>query len=164
MLMAMPCTRDALQEKPFADWFNPTYASYKLDSVSCNSIKPLLADKSITIFLGTWCDDSKTQVPGILKILDFCGFDTAKLTLVMVSNHEKEYKKSPQHEEEGRNIVRVPTIIVQENDFSNDKPGQGKEIGRIIECPVVSLEKDLLAILTHRNYVPNYHNEKINLP
>jgi hypothetical protein len=158
------CTRAALLQTPFTDWFDPTYASYKLDSVSCNSIKPLLADKSITIFLGTWCDDSKIQVPGILKILDFCSFDNAKLTLIMVSNKDNEYKKSPQHEEEGRNIVRVPTIIIQENDLSNNKAGQGKEMGRIIECPVVSLEKDLLVILSRGNYIPNYHNEKIDTP
>jgi len=41
----------------------------------------------------------------------------------------------------------VPTIIVYE---------KGKETGRIIETPVISLEKDLLAITSQQSYTPNY--------
>ena len=55
------------------------------------------------------------------------------------------------HEEAGRNIVRVPTIIVEQ---------KGAEIGRIIEFPVTSLEKDLLTILRKEKYQPNYHQLK----
>jgi hypothetical protein len=57
------------------------------------------------------------------------------------------YKKSPGHEEEGRQIIRVPTMIIE---------GVTVELGRIIEFPVVSLEKDLLRILRKDGYVPNY--------
>jgi len=73
------------------------------------------------------------------------------LTLVMVGNNDSLYKKSPQHEEAGKNIVRVPTIIVDQ---------KGVEIGRIIEFPVSSLEKDLLTILRKEKYQPNYHQLK----
>jgi thiol-disulfide isomerase/thioredoxin len=145
------CTRSALLQSPFADWFKPNYDSYIVDSFTCNFIRPLLAGKSITIFMGTWCGDSKREVPRVLKMLDCCGFSEKNLTLVMVSNKDSLYKKSPQHEEAGKNIVRVPTIIIQQ---------KGAEIGRIIEFPKTSLEKDMLSILRKENYQANYHQLK----
>jgi len=145
------CTRDALLKQPFADWFKPNYDSYVVDSFTCNFIKPLLRGKSITIFMGTWCGDSKREVPRVLKMLDCCGFSPKDLTLVMVSNKDSMYKKSPQHEEVGRNIVRVPTIIIEQKEA---------EIGRIVESPITSLEKDMLSILRKEKYLPNYHQLK----
>lgn len=146
-------TRDALLQAPFADWFKPNYDTYHVDSFTCNFIRPLLAGKTITIFLGTWCGDSKREVPRILKMLDCCNFPEKNLTLVMVGTQDSLYKKSPQHEETGKNIVRVPTIIIEQ---------KGIEIGRIIEFPKVSLEKDMLSILRKENYQPNYHTLKAN--
>lgn len=145
------CTRAALLQAPFADWFKPNYDSYLVDSFTCNFIRPLLAGKTITIFLGTWCGDSKREVPRVLKMLDCCDFSPNNLTLVMVSNKDSLYKKSPQHEEAGKNIVRVPTIIIEQ---------KGTELGRIIEFPITSLEKDLLSILRKEKYQPNYHQLK----
>jgi thiol-disulfide isomerase/thioredoxin len=106
-----------------------------------------LANKTITLFMGTWCGDSKREVPRILKMLDCCGYPSEKITLIMVSNAPDAYKQSPQHEETGKNIIRVPTILIHEN---------GKEVGRIVETPIASLEKDMLAILQQKGYVPNY--------
>ena len=145
------CTRAALLQAPFADWFKLNYDSYLVDSFTCNFIRPLLAGKTITIFLGTWCGDSKREVPRVLKMLDCCDFSPNNLTLVMVSNKDSLYKKSPQHEEAGKNIVRVPTIIIEQ---------KGTELGRIIEFPITSLEKDLLSILRKEKYQPNYHQLK----
>jgi hypothetical protein len=145
------CTRDALLQPPFEEWFRSNYDSYKVDSFTCNFIRPLLAGKSITIFMGTWCGDSRREVPRVLKMLDCCGFPMDKLTLIMVSNKDSLYKKSPQHEEAGKNIVRIPTIIIEQ---------KGLEIGRIIEFPVTSLEKDLLSILRKEGYKPNYDQMK----
>ena len=150
MLMGK-CSRDALLQAPFSEWFKPNYDSYVVDSFTCNFIRPLLADKSITVFMGTWCGDSKREVPRVLKMLDCCGFPMKNLTMIMVSNKDSLYKKSPQHEEAGKNIVRVPTIIIQQ---------KGIEVGRIIEFPKMSLEKDLLSILRKENYQPNYHDLK----
>ena len=46
-------------------------------------------------------------------------------------------------EEVGKNIHRVPTFIFLHGN---------KEIGRIVESPVVSLEKDMIAILEKKSY------------
>ena len=145
------CTRDALMKAPFSDWFRPNYDSYTVDSFTCNFIRPLLTGKSITIFMGSWCGDSRREVPRVLKMLDCCGFPMNNLSLIMVSNKDSLYKKSPQHEEAGKNIVRVPTIIVEQ---------KGTELGRIIEFPVTSMEKDMLSILKKEKYLPNYSQLK----
>jgi thiol-disulfide isomerase/thioredoxin len=141
------CQRDALQQAPFSSWFSSNYSAYVVDSFTCTFIKPLLANKTITMFMGTWCGDSKREVPRIIKMLDCCGFPAENLTMIMVSNLPEAYKQSPQHEEAGKNIIRVPTILIHEN---------GKEVGRIVESPVASLEKDMLAILQQKGYTPNY--------
>ncbi len=147
------CSRKALLEAPFAQWFQNNYDNYTVDSATCRFITPLLKDKKITIFLGTWCGDSKREVPRILKMLDCCNFPADQLRLIMVGNEGDVYKKSPLHEEEGRNIVRVPTIIIEVT---------GKETGRIVEYPVVSLEKDLLSILRNEKYIPNYSTQRVS--
>jgi len=147
------CSRQALLEAPFAQWFQPNYDNYIVDSATCRFVEPLLKNKRITIFLGTWCGDSRREVPRILKMLDCCNFPMNQLKLIMVNNQGEDYKKSPQHEEEGRNIVRVPTIIVEDG---------GREAGRIVEYPVKSLEKDLLSILRNDKYVPNYSGQRVS--
>ena len=147
------CSRQALLEAPFAQWFQPNYDNYVVDSATCRFVEPLLKNKRITIFLGTWCGDSRREVPRILKMLDCCNFPMTQLKLIMVNNQGEAYKKSPQHEEEGRNIVRVPTIIVED---------AGRETGRIVEYPVISLEKDLLSILRSEKYVPNYSGQRVS--
>ncbi len=65
----------------------------------------------------------------------------------MLSNEDSTYKQSPSHEERGLEIHRVPDLIVYKNK---------QESGRIIESPVISLEKDLLAIARGEKYKPNY--------
>jgi thiol-disulfide isomerase/thioredoxin len=108
--------------------------------------------KHIDIFMGTWCGDSKREVPAMLKILNEIGFDSVDISLITVGNNAELYKKSPQGEELGKNIVRVPTFIIYDKK---------KEIGRIIEYPVESLERDLLKILRKEPYIPNYHQLRL---
>jgi hypothetical protein len=125
------CTIDALLAEPYLSWYRKNYDSYIVDSATCVYLSPLLKDKKITIFLGTWCGN----------------FPKESLTLIMVSNQPDAYKQSPQHEEMGKNILRVPTLIIEEKN---------KEMGRIVEYPVVSLERDMLSIVRKERYVPNY--------
>ncbi len=141
-----------LRQAPFADWFLPNYQAYQPDSLLIPKIKELLKGKTLQIFLGTWCGDSKREVPRMLKILAAAGFDSSKLQLVFVNNTPDAYKKSPGHEEQGKNIVRVPTLIVYK-----DK----SEIGRFIEYPKESIEKDLLKILLGEPYEPNYFGKTV---
>lgn len=141
------CTREALLLDPFAAWFVPNYNNYKVDTAVAEEIKKNISGKQFLIFLGTWCGDSKREVPRLFKLFDYCNVKPEQIKLVLVSNHDSAYKQSPTHEEKGMNILRVPTLIVLENN---------KEINRIVESPIENLEKDLLKILTGKSYLPNY--------
>jgi len=145
------CDIALLKQGIFQQWFVPGFTSYQPDSSIARSLQPLLKNKVIEIFLGTWCGDSRREVPRMLKMLESCGYDIQKVKLIFVSNAADAYKQSPQHEESGKNIKRVPTMILYENQA---------EIGRIIEYPVETLEKDLLRILKGEKYVPNYSQLK----
>jgi hypothetical protein len=141
------CTRAGLLQAPFNSWFVKNYDDYSVDSVTAGKLRTSLAGKRFRIFMGTWCGDSRREVPRIFKILDYCGIDSAAIQLVMVSASDSTYKQSPGHEERGLDIFRVPDLIVLD---------QGREIGRIVESPVSSLEKDLFTITRGETYTPHY--------
>jgi tetratricopeptide (TPR) repeat protein len=141
------CTRQRLQQAPFNEWFTKNYNDYSVDTATAEKIKSKLRGKHLVIFMGTWCGDSRREVPRIFKILDYCGVKSTKIDLIMLDNHDSVYKQSPAHEERGLNIHRVPDLLVFE---------KRNELGRIVESPVVSLEKDLLAIANGDAYTPNY--------
>lgn len=143
--------KNGLTQNSFAKWFVPNYEKYKTDTETINSIKKELKKYSITAFMGTWCGDSKREVPKFYKVLEAVDFPMDQLTFVAVDNAKTNYKKSPSGEEKGLNIKRVPTYIFYK---------KGKEINRIIENPIVSLEKDIMAIVTGKDYVPNYADLK----
>lgn len=145
------CDISFLQQGVYKNWYQPGYDQYTPDSSTVQLLNGLLKGKQIDIFLGTWCGDSRREVPRMMKILTQAGVQQQQIRLIFVSNESNSYKQSPQHEEAGKNIKRVPTLIVYENE---------KEMGRIIEYPVVSLEKDLLSILRQEKYVPNYSSMK----
>lgn len=131
----------------YKTWFYKNYDDYIPDKNTVNTIGTKLNDYSIKLFMGTWCGDSKREVPRFYKTLEACNFPEKQLSVIAVGRKRNMYKKSPNHEEAGLNIHRVPTFIFYKN---------GKEINRIIEHPVKSLEKDILNIVTTNNYESNY--------
>lgn len=135
--------RTALEEAPFASWYNTNYAKYTVSEAQIPEIKKNLKGVTITTFMGTWCGDSKRETPRIFKILDEASFKNKNLELITVDRS----KKNPKELTEGNNIIRVPTFI-----FKKD----GKEIGRIVERPVESLEADILKILNGDPYKHSY--------
>lgn len=102
---------------------------------------------TITLFLGTWCGDSKQEVPKFYKVLEACNFPLDQLSVIAVSRKPNMYKQSPQHEEAGLNIHRVPTFIFYIN---------GKEINRIVEHPIETFEQDIQNIIIKNKYKSNY--------
>ena len=142
-------TRERLAQPPFNSWFTTNYAAYTVDSTTANQIKPLLKNKRLVLFMGTWCGDSRREVPRIYKILDYCQIRSAQVQLVNLNNSDTAYKQSPGHEEQGLNIRRVPTLLIYEGQH---------EVGRVVESPVATLEKDLLAIVSGQPYEHHYKN------
>lgn len=129
------CTREAFQDTAFKDWFDEQYTNYQPDYDVLDKLEGKLDDISITIVMGTWCSDSREQIPSFYKVLDELNYSSEKITLISVDRK----KKGLSDEADNLNIELVPTIIFYRN---------GNEIGRIIETPQESLEKDMLEILS----------------
>jgi tetratricopeptide (TPR) repeat protein len=142
------CTPAAMQQQPFSKWYDSAFNAYQPNTEQTTILKEKLSHAEIEIFLGTWCGDSKREVPRLLKTLASSGIDTSNIHIIMVHHEGIVYKQSPQHEEKGKNIFRVPTAIIYQNK---------KETGRIIESPVESWEKDLVKLSTMQPYTPNYN-------
>ncbi|WP_426429418.1 hypothetical protein ACPX19_07630 [Winogradskyella sp. HB-48] len=136
-----------LEGENYKSWFTKNYDDYKPNSDIVKTIASELKNYTITLFMGTWCGDSKMEVPRLYRVLDTCDFPTEQLTVIAVSREPNMYKQSPEHEEKGLNIHRVPTIILYKN---------GKEVNRIVEHPVKTFEEDIQNIITVNNYKSNY--------
>ncbi len=143
-------TRAELKAPPYSEWFEAQYARYQPDAASVERLRPLLGSVSIEAYFATWCGDSRRQVPRLVRLLDLAAFDDRRLGLIGLSDRAMEFKQAPGHPEAKRYIHRTPTMVIVR---------EGREIGRIVETPVVSLEADLLAILEGRGPTPKYGAE-----
>ncbi len=130
------CTREGLTSFPeFKEMYDPLYAAYMPDAATMIELKKLVKNEKIKIVLGSWCGDSKVNVPNFFKVLDALHFKEKNVEIIAVDGH----KKAENGLLEGLNIERVPTFIVYDKN--------GKELGRIVEHPKATLEADLLEIL-----------------
>lgn len=139
--------KNGLEGEHYKSWFTKNHEDYKPNTTITNAITSELKNYTITLFMGTWCGDSKKEVPRLYKVLEACNFPMDQLTVIAVSRQSNMYKQSPQHEEAGLNIHRVPTAIFYKN---------GKEINRIVEHPVKTFEEDIQNIITINDYKSNY--------
>ena len=92
-------------------------------------------DISVVIFFGTWCHDSKRELPKALKIFNEIGINNENIELIAVGLDKKE----PQGRAAKLKLMFTPTLIFFRGS---------QEIGRIIEKPVISLEKDIALIIS----------------
>tara|TARA_R110000787_G_scaffold201935_1_gene312731 strand:- start:16652 stop:17542 length:891 start_codon:yes stop_codon:yes gene_type:complete len=138
--------KEGLSSKNYSEWFVKNYDNYQPNSKITNQFKENLSEYTITMFLGTWCGDSKKEVPRFYKTLDAASFPLDRLTTIAVDSNRDHYKQSPGGEHEGMNIHRVPTIIFYKN---------GQEINRIVEHPSISFEEDISNIINN-DYVATY--------
>jgi thiol-disulfide isomerase/thioredoxin len=142
------CSLAQLEKEPYADWYQPNFKGYlPNDQVISDLKKANPSQYTLKIFFGSWCGDTKRELPRMAKILERLSFPSKNLVLIGVDNSTEEYKQSPQREEAGLNIYRVPTFIIYKNN---------KEVGRIVEYPTETLERDLLKIFSKQEYTPNY--------
>ena len=139
--------QSGLTSTNYSDWFVTGFENYQPNATTLKNITERLRGYELLVFMGTWCGDSRREIPKFYKVLKAVNFPEKQLTTVAVSSKPNLYKQSPDHEERGLNIHRVPTFI-----FYKD----GVEVNRIVEHPVKTLEEDILAILDG-NYTSNYN-------
>jgi thiol-disulfide isomerase/thioredoxin len=132
MLLGL-CTTEILKsDTSFSWWFESEYENYEPEDSIITEID--LKDVQIVTVMGSWCSDTRKQLPRFLKILNRLSFDLKNLTMYAVDRK----KKAEGIDVDYYVIERISTFIFYKND---------SELGRIIESPKVSLEADLLEIL-----------------
>ncbi|MDC1415360.1 thioredoxin family protein [Gammaproteobacteria bacterium] len=88
----------------------------------------------IYMLFGTWCHDSKREVPRLLSLLNKLDVPENQINLIGLN-----FKKNDSQDRGKKfQIKKTPTFVFLRNQ---------KEIGRIVEMPEISLEADLLKIL-----------------
>ena len=126
-------TRDSLFLQ-FPEW-QKNMVSYEPDTMLIDSLGKD-HDIDVEIFFGTWCSDSRREVPRFFKILDESGFVQPQRVKLWAVDRSKKLKSGLTDK---RNIEFVATFIFFQDD---------KEIGRIVEQPDMSLEGDILKIIS----------------
>jgi thiol-disulfide isomerase/thioredoxin len=130
---------DSLNADPFVSWYETNREGYSPDSELLAQLRPLLKDIKIVLIMGTWCKDSRREVPRFTAILDDVKYPLEDVEVIAVDRN----KETPEKFEQGLELIQVPTFI-----FYKDQ----QELGRIVEFPINTLESDMLAILTGQPY------------
>jgi thiol-disulfide isomerase/thioredoxin len=114
--------------------------AYRPDSSAVAILAAVAKPVQIKVVFGTWCPDSRREVPRFWKILDRAHNPNLQLEMIAVgrkSDAAAEQKLAdlglPKDFRAQYNLTAVPTLI-----FSQD----GSELGRIIESPAGTLEGD----------------------
>ena len=66
-------TKNELTKGNYAAWFNLEYDSYTPNLKTISALEKDLSKYTILVFMGTWCGDSRQEVPRFYKILS-CKF------------------------------------------------------------------------------------------
>lgn len=106
------------------------------DAASSQALASVPPGADVTIFLGTWCGDSRREVPRLWKALRLAGGNVPFAIHYIGVDRDK---KEPVAPVTNNDIRYVPTFIVQR---------EGREVGRVVEESPNGIEKDLLALLT----------------
>jgi len=102
----------------------------KVDVADVNLIKSINKPIHIIALFGEWCHDSEREIPKLAKLLN-----AASNSNITIEYHGMSVNKSePAALVELHQLRYTPTIVVLRN---------GKELGRIVEKPKVSLAADI---------------------
>jgi len=111
------------------------YDQYRPAQDMLEALKSKLGENvRIEVYLGTWCPDSRNNVPAFIKILDLLETRVS----VRYFDLPRKPSKDVQYYVEDLKVERVPTFI-----FYRD----GKEIGRIVENPKAGMIEDMMDVL-----------------
>ena len=112
------------------------YMRYEPDSTIISELSSAHPDLKIEVFMGTWCSDSRREIPRFFKTIDLSKCVQKDQIKMWAVDRDKSLESGLTDE---REIVSVSTFIFYRND---------NEIGRIIEQPDhENLETDILSIV-----------------
>jgi thiol-disulfide isomerase/thioredoxin len=115
------------------------YASYTVNQEKLEEISTLLKGRIIhvVVVLGTWCGDTKEQLPIFQKVLD--NLPSNNMTAEYIGVNRDNLAGETDISSLG--IIFVPTFILYEKD---------KELGRIVEIPKGTMEEHIREIISNK--------------
>jgi thiol-disulfide isomerase/thioredoxin len=131
-----PVTREGI-ETAVPQWVEAQVAAQP-DAEAARALAAVEPGAEVIVFLGTWCGDSRREVPRLWKALDEAG-GAVPFSIRYVGVDRAKKEPAAAIAESG--IHYLPTFIVRRG---------GAEVGRVIETSPNGIEKDLLALLTGR--------------
>jgi thiol-disulfide isomerase/thioredoxin len=126
--------RSVLDAEELFPWYKLTYQTYQPDIESIEKLKKTAPGHTFLIFAGTWCKDTKRELPRFFKVADAAAIPKEDIRLIFLDRN----KKAKDNSAEENKITHIPTFILLLD---------GKEKGRIVEETKQSMEKDLLDLL-----------------
>ncbi len=129
---AGPTTREKVEASP--EWAQAEVEA-KPDESAARALGTVEPGAEVTVFLGTWCGDSRREVPRFWKALDAEGGAVPFQVRYVAVDHAK---KEPAGLLKENDVRYLPTFIVRRG---------GHEVGRIVETSPHGVEQDLLALL-----------------
>lgn len=95
---------------------------------------------ALTVYLGTWCSDSRRELARLWRALDDAGvFSEDDLPFTLEYLALDRDKREPSGRAAAAGVEYVPTFVVSRG---------GEEVGRVVEVAEQGIERDLLALLT----------------
>ncbi len=128
------CTFPELRADPSSEWLRAG-TDYKPDRQALKYLKSHLSDYNVVVLFGSWCGDTREQLPRFYRILEKTKMPLTQVSLVGFDRD----KRGRDMEHRIYKVERLPTFIIYRGH---------KEIGRIVETPTATLEADLVKIIT----------------
>jgi thiol-disulfide isomerase/thioredoxin len=127
-----PVSRDKVEAVP--EWVQAEVDA-KPEADAAAALAAVEPGAEVVVYLGSWCGDSRREVPRFWKALDAAGAAVPfSVRYVAVDRQKKE----PAEAVAADGIRFLPTFIVRRG---------GHEVGRVVETSPKGIESDLLALL-----------------
>lgn len=120
----------------FKTEFEHEFKSYQPDRITLNKLAAYAKETEVKTVGGNWCSDTRMQIPRLCKVLYYMQVPANRFMYYRV-----DHDKKPVENDFAAtiSISSVPDMVI----FY-----KGKIAGHIIETPTVSIEKDLLKLLS----------------
>lgn len=110
------------------------YRTFQPDSLSVQVLKHWNLDQEVLVFFGSWCGDSRREVPRFLRAAEEADNPHLRIRFYGLDRSKRDEAGLA----ERHRISRVPTFVILED---------GKELGRIVERSRHGVERDWVGIL-----------------
>jgi thiol-disulfide isomerase/thioredoxin len=113
--------RSKLENNPEHTWYDNNYREYQPDVEKIRALRGYSDDMNVEIYMGTWCPDTRRDMPKFIKVLDEIGVPEENIIIIGLDRT----KTSSDDISIRRGITFVPTFIVY---YKNEEVGRLDEI------------------------------------